>query len=217
MNTTYFIGGIATDIQMYQYMLEHIPNSVYLPFPKHDPKDTMHDYVAKFLPLIDTSKPFNIVGTSMGGMMAVSLLKYITPQKLILISSVKSREEMPFWMRLLGPVKAYHLLRGDMIKNAIHWGVNFRKDINKPPYKAIALSMVDHNDSDFLNWCVKAIAHWADNTVDFKHELIHVHGAKDALFPIDLIANPIIIPQGTHHMVLTQKILLTDLLLKYLK
>jgi homoserine acetyltransferase len=80
-STTYFIAGIATDIHLYDYSLKHITGSAYLPFPQHEKGDTVATYARKFIALIDTSKPFNIVANSMGGMMTMELVKYIHPEK----------------------------------------------------------------------------------------------------------------------------------------
>ena len=47
------------------------------PFQKHDRHDTMETYAQKFIPFIDTTKPFNIVANSMGGIMTMELIKHI--------------------------------------------------------------------------------------------------------------------------------------------
>lgn len=65
--TTYFIGGIASDERIFKHQMMAVENPVYLPFPKHDKYDTMETYAQKFIPMIDTTKPFNIVANSMGG------------------------------------------------------------------------------------------------------------------------------------------------------
>ncbi|MEZ5025687.1 MAG: hypothetical protein R2739_03825, partial [Chitinophagales bacterium] len=73
--TNYFIGGIASDERLFKYQMVAVENAVYLPFPKHDKKDTIETYAKKFIPLIDTTKPFNIISNSMGGIMTMELIK----------------------------------------------------------------------------------------------------------------------------------------------
>jgi hypothetical protein len=213
---TYFIGGIATDKQLYQHQLEHIPGSVYLPFPQHDIHDTMETYVQKFIPLIDTSKPFNIVGCSMGGIMTMELLKYINPEKVILISSVKCRKEMPWNLRQLKYTKLHKLFSGSMFIKSIVLGSRFIKEVNAIPYlREKVISMAKHNTPAFLYWCVNAIANWKGGS-DYRKDIIHIHGTEDKMFPIKNLKNVIPVAKGTHNMLLSNSSYPTDFLLKTL-
>ncbi|KAA5537299.1 alpha/beta hydrolase [Taibaiella lutea] len=213
---TYFIGGIATDGQLYRYQLEHIPNSVYLPFPRHDVYDTMETYVQKFIPLIDTSKPFNIAGCSMGGIMTMELLKHIHPEKVILISSVKCRKEMPWKLRQLKHTKLHRLFSGSMFIKSIEYGSRFIKEVNTTQHlREQIISMAKNNSPDFLYWCVNAIVNWNSNS-DYRKDIIHIHGTNDKMFPIKNLKNVIPVEKGTHNMILSNPSYFTDFLLKTL-
>lgn len=216
MSTTYFIGGIATDRQLYKHQLEHIPNSIYLPFPENDAADTMETYVLKFLPLIDASKPFNLVGCSMGGIMTVELLKHIRPEKVILISSVKCRAEMPLRLRQLKYTKLHKLLSGHIIIKGIAFGSRFIKELNATSsLREKVISMAKHNKPSFLHWCVNAIADWTGSP-DYRKDIIHIHGTKDRMFPIKNLKHVIPVENGTHNMLLSNPSFFTGFLLKML-
>ncbi len=130
--TTYLIGGIATDVLLYKHQLNHIPNSIYLPFPKHDAGDIMESYVLKFIPSIDQTKPFNLVGCSMGGIMVMELLNHIHPERVILISSVKCRNEIPLRLRQLKYTHLHKLLSGKaFIKSTVIGSPQRTGDHNK--------------------------------------------------------------------------------------
>lgn len=214
--TTYFIGGIATDKSLYSHQLEHIPNSIYLPFPKHSETDTMATYVLKFLPSIDTTKPFNIVGCSMGGIMVMELLNHINPEKVILISSVKNRAEMPWKLRQLKQSRLHKLLSGNLFIKGIEIGSRFLPEIAKSSgLRKQVIEMAHNNTPDFLNWCVHAIVNWEGKSTN-RNNLFHIHGDKDRMFPIKPIKEKHIIKNGTHNMLLTQSAVITDLLLNTL-
>ncbi len=116
---TYFIGGFATDARLYRHQLDHIPDAIYLPFPHPEKNDTLESYALKFIPLIDQDVPFNLVGQSMGGLITVELTRHIHAEKVILISSVKSRVELPARFNLLRKTGLYRLLPGaGIIKKA---------------------------------------------------------------------------------------------------
>lgn len=213
--TTYFIGGIATDENLYRHQLQHIPDSVYLPFPENDAADTMETYVLKFLPFIDTSKPFNLVGCSMGGIMTMALLKHIHPEKVVLISSVKCREEMPLQLKWLTYTKLHRLLSGQMFINSTVFGSRFRKEVQAHGLQELIASMAKHNKPAFLYWCVNAIVNWRGGC-DYRKDIIHIHGTKDHMFPIRHLKHVIPVPGGTHLMLLSNPSYFTDFLLEQL-
>jgi pimeloyl-ACP methyl ester carboxylesterase len=215
--TTYFISGIATDKRVYDYPLQQIPGSVYLPFPRHEPSDTVESYALKFLPLIDTSRPFNIVGNSMGGIMTMELLRHVQPQKVVLISSVKCRAEMPWRLRQLKYSRLHRLLPGKGFIAGVQYGSLFLKEINRVPgMRELVVQMARNNTPGFLYWCVHAIATWQGGH-DYRKDIIHLHGTRDGMFPIRNIANAIAVPGGSHNMQLTRKEEVTSLLRQYLQ
>lgn len=214
--TTYFIGGIATDVHLYDYPLKHIPDSVYLPFPQHEKEDNMTIYARKFIALIDTSKPFNIVANSMGGMMTTELVRYIQPEKIIFVSSVKCREEMPWRLRQLKYSNLHKLLPGKAFIAGVQYGSRFIKEIHQTPdVRDIVIQMAKNNSPDFLYWCVNAIAKW-NGTKNYREDIIHIHGTKDSMFPYRNIRNAVPVLDGTHNMLLTRKEEITALLIQYL-
>lgn len=214
--TTYFIGGIATDARLYTHQLTHIPDGVYLPFPKHDVADTMETYVLKFLPLIDTSKPFHLVGCSMGGIMTMELLKHLHPQKVVLISSVKCRNEMPWRLRQLKQTRLHKLLSGKAFIKGVVLGSHFIKELKEVAgLREQVVSMAKSNTPDFLFWCVHAIVNWM-GTDTYRKDIIHIHGTKDGMFPVKYIKDPIPVIGGSHKMLLSKPAYFTEFLLKHL-
>jgi pimeloyl-ACP methyl ester carboxylesterase len=215
--TTYFIGGIATDAFLFRYPLQVVPRSVYLPFPLHNPADTMESYVLKFLPLINTNEPFNLVANSMGGMMAMELCRHIHPLKVVLISSVKCRAEMPPWLRSLQHTGLHRLLQGSLFIKGIEWGSGLVPEVQRiPGLRKGVVAMARHNNPAFLEWCVNAIAHWKGPD-DYRADIYHIHGTADRLFPYRRIRNAIPIQGGTHKMLLTRAAEVTKVVMKCLK
>lgn len=213
---TYFIGGIASDERLFKYQLMHIPNSVYLPFPKHHSKDTMETYAQKFIPMIDTSSPFNIVANSMGGIIAMELIKHVHPEKVILVSSVKSRTEMPFILKQMKVTHLHKLLPGSGFISAIQFGSIFKKEITEyPGLRHIVVSMAKNNDPSFLYWCVNTIVKWKGSD-DYRKDIIHIHGTADTMFPYNRIKNAIPVEKGSHAMMLSKHKEVTRLLLEHL-
>jgi len=203
MARTYFIGGIATDKRLYSHQLQHIPDSVYLPFPTPEPSDTMASYVLKFLPLIDTTRPFNLVGCSMGGIMTMELLQHIRPEKAVLISSVKNRSEMPWRLRQLKTTRLHKLLPGWLFIRSIAWGSPFIKELKAVDgLEKVVADMARANAPAFLSWCVHAIVCW-EGPAAYREDIIHIHGDKDQMFPIKNLRRVIPVKNGSHKMLLS--------------
>ena len=57
-------------------------------------------------------------------------------------------------------------------------------------------------DENYLKWAIPEILNWRQETP--LKGVIHIHGNKDLTFPISLIKNCIIIPGGTHALILTK-------------
>lgn len=216
-NTTYFIGGIASDERLFKFQMVAVENAVYLPFPKHSKNDTMETYAQKFIPLIDTSKPFNIVANSMGGIMTMELIKHVHPEKVVLISSVKSRKEMPFILKQMKFTNMHKLLPGKGFIGAIQFGSLFKREVLKEPaMRNLAVSMAKNNKPSFLYWCVNAIVKW-NGKDDYRNDIIHIHGTNDEMFPYRNIKNAITVKGGSHTMILNKHKEVTKLLVESLK
>ncbi len=214
---TYFIGGIASDERIFKYQMAVVEKPVYLPFPEHHSHDTMETYAQKFIPQIDTSEPFNIVGNSMGGIMTMELIRHVQPEKVVLISSVKSRSEMPFILKQMKFTNMHKLLPGQGFIHSIEFGSMFKREVlKKPGLRHLAVSMAKNNSPDFLYWCVDAIVKWSGKE-DYRKDIIHIHGTKDEMFPYKNIKNAIPVEGGSHSMLLINHDIVNQLLISALK
>jgi hypothetical protein len=198
--TNYFISGIASDYRAFLPQYEAIENAVYLPFPKHEPKDAMNSYAQKFVPLINQNEPFNIIAHSMGGIITMELIKYVVPQKIILLSTVKSRDEMPANLTHMKYTNAHKLLPGIGFIKSIEIGSTFFPEIrNNTQLRKTVVDMAKANKPKFLYWAVNAIIKW-NGTNDYRKDIIHIHGTNDKMFPYRNIRNAIPVFNGSHEM-----------------
>jgi pimeloyl-ACP methyl ester carboxylesterase len=213
---TYFIGGFATDRRLYAHQLEKIHDSVYLPFPKPEKSDTLESYALKFIPLIDQGLPFNIVGQSMGGLIVMELARHIHAEKIILISSVKSRSEMPARFNLLRRTGLHRIVPGAAIIAGTQLGTLLLPEMYRTKgMRRLCLDMTYQNGAQFLHWCTHAIMHWK-GTAPLRNDIIHIHGTKDEMFPVKYVKNIIPVQGGTHLMLLNRAAEITDILISRL-
>lgn len=140
-----------------------------------------------------------LLGVSFGGIIAQELDKIIKVKKLIIVSSVKSHKEYPILYKIARDYQLNNALPFGMFDNFIKFSLKL--NINKL-YKRIDLAeryLTERNEI-YLEWAVWSLLNWKQQ----KHrpDLIHIHGDKDKVFPIENISKCIKIKGGRHEMII---------------
>ncbi|WP_298496687.1 alpha/beta hydrolase [uncultured Algibacter sp.] len=140
-------------------------------------------------------KDIVLLGVSFGGVLVQEISKQINVRKLIIVSSVKSMNELPKKMLLAKTTKAYTLVPTQLaskidVLEKYAFGATITKRLEL--YK----KYLSVNDSKYLSWAIKEMVCW--NQLDFRSDIIHIHGDKDSVFPIKNIKKCIVIKNGTH-------------------
>lgn len=161
----------------------------------------MSEYAKELSNQIDTDSPFVLIGVSLGGMLSVELNEICKPERTIIISSAKSRNELPGRYRFQADLPIYSLISPEMSKK----GALFLQPIVEPDrniHKDTFISMLTDKDPDFLKRTIAMIIEW--DRVDYPEHIIHIHGDKDKTIPIRNVKYDYLIAGGSHMMTLTQ-------------
>jgi len=178
------------------------------------PKEKLEDYVIRLAETHHLPKSgAAVIGVSFGGMCICELAKSYTFQKIVLISTAKSKNELPqdgFWS-FLAPLA--NLIPGKMLTkpNSLlfkTFGVTEQKD------KDLLANIIRDTDPKFLKWAMGAIRHW-ENITEPK-EFFHVHGTEDRVVPFKNVKQVIPIMDGGHFMVLNRGDEISQLIRSYL-
>jgi pimeloyl-ACP methyl ester carboxylesterase len=199
----YLIPGLGADGRMYTPQLRVLKNAVVLEHQKPLQGETLIQYAKRLCDKVDTSKPFILIGTSLGGIIAIEMARIIHPDRVILISSVKHRGELPGWIRSMKHLRLHRLLSGDSFVRFS--SANIQRLITKRD-TAVAKLLIDMHasaDPDFVSWAINEVVNWG-GTDDYPQGIIHIHGTRDRLFPHSRIKNAVHIKGGSHVMGLTQ-------------
>jgi hypothetical protein len=142
-----------------------------------------------------------LLGVSFGGILVQEMSKYLNPIKLIIVSSVKSRHELPQRMKIASKTKAYKLVPTRLLKNveALAKYVFGETSLNRIELYKRYLSV---NDKDYLDWAIEQLVNW-DCEVPLPG-VIHIHGDKDMIFPVYNIKDCILVKGGSHIMILNR-------------
>lgn len=199
----YMIPGLGGDKRMYAGQLAKFPKTQVLEFIPPLPKESISSYAKRLAQSIDFSEAFILIGVSLGGILAQEIAQYYPPKKIILISSVKSREELPFWMRIFKYLPIARFIPGKLYLWAFFILVWFKTLFTRSnAVMANLKNMARDANPEFVYWAVNQVVKWQNPIDNFK--AYHIHGSNDFLFPIRRIKNlGTVIEGGTHVMILT--------------
>ena len=203
MTNVYLIPGLGGDKRMYAGQLSHFPLAKVLEFIRPVENESISSYAKRLAEGIDTTKPFILVGVSLGGMLAQEIANIYSPVKTIIISSVKSRSELPLWIRFFKFLPVQKIIPGKFYLWAFMLLVGLKTLFSKSNNVIGNLkNMARDADPVFVYWAVNQVINWKNPIKHF--EAYHIHGNKDFLFPIRRLANvSTVVDHGTHAMILT--------------
>ena len=196
----YFIPGTGADRRLFSRLdLSAFPSHSFLEWiPPLHYHETLAEYAKRLSAGIDTSKPFALVGVSLGGMVAVELAKILPAEKTVLISSVKTADELPWYFAAPRRLGLNHLLKSKSFKGLRALIRPFFGCETEQDAKLFDVLLQDAS-AEFLDWSIEAILHWTNREIPTG--LVHIHGTHDLIFPARFLHQYIPIHGGKHFMI----------------
>ncbi|MGI9552893.1 MAG: alpha/beta hydrolase [Aurantibacter sp.] len=140
-----------------------------------------------------------LVGVSFGGLLVQEMAKHIPVKKTIIVSSVKTSKELPKRMLFARYTKAHKVLPTSLVNNV---ELLAKYAFGETVTKRLALyeKYLALRDTRYLDWAIDQMINWKQT--EFPENLVHIHGEKDPVFPINRIDNCIPVKNGTHTMII---------------
>jgi pimeloyl-ACP methyl ester carboxylesterase len=161
-------------------------------------KETLQGYARRIGELIPEKDPI-LVGLSFGGVMAQEVSRVRPVKKLILISTMKSRREMPRAYKI-GSMLRLQYLFGKWMLVAPKFISYYIFGVNKPPARKLLDKVLDDLHPVFLRWAIRKGAYW--NPPPLTVPFYHIHGRQDRILPIRYIKADQVM-DGGHLIVMT--------------
>ena len=199
----YLMPGMAANPTIFEYI--KLPEDQFeihwLEWMIPNTKETLESYAKRMIETHIKHDNIVLLGVSFGGILVQEMSKYLTLKKLFVVSSVKSKHELPKRMKVMKYTKAYKILPTQLVSNIdflakYTFGETITKRIEL--YK----KYLSVNDKHYLDWAIKQVIEWDQE--DPNEDAIYIHGDKDAVFPHSCIGNCIIVKGGTHIMVMNK-------------
>lgn len=198
----YFMPGMAANPSIFENIKlpEHQFQIHLLEWIIPDKNESLQDYAKKISTKIEHQNPV-LIGVSFGGILVQEMGKLIACKKVIVISSVKSKYELPKRLKVLKLTKAYKILPTQLISNIDHLAkFVFGSTINKRI--ELYQKYLSIRDKSYLDWAIKQIIFWEQESPDSK--TIYIQGDHDMVFPHTCQGNCIVVKGGTHIMIINK-------------
>lgn len=209
-HVVYLIPGQGADERLYKNIhLDSVFEVRHIHYFTPEKDWNMHDFARELSKQIDTTQSFSIVGVSLGGMLATEMNDFLKPENVIVISSAKSRLELPFRYRFQKTIPIYKLFPPFLVKA----GARVMQPIVEPDRMKDPKTfnaMLKAKDPLFLKRTIKMILEW--KRIKYDENIIHIHGGMDKTIPARNVAFDYLIEDGSHMMVLTRGQLVSEIL-----
>jgi pimeloyl-ACP methyl ester carboxylesterase len=207
----YCVSGLGADERVFQKLKFEGYQPVHIKWVEPESGESIADYAQRLATQIKVERPI-LIGLSFGGIIAVEIAKHIATEKIILISSTKNQQEVPFYFRIFRWLPIYLLLPakfmlwlGQLIAS---WFFSLRTIDDRKLFKAI---LFDTN-ARFMKWAIHQVVIWKNEIIP--DNLYHIHGECDRIFPYLFVREDFNVKGGGHLMIISQAEYISNLIQK---
>lgn len=200
MKHIYCISGFGADEKIFSKFEFNGYEIHFIKWITPEQNERIEMYAKRLIQQIGHKNPI-LIGLSFGGMMCIEIAKQIPVEIIIIISSIKSFHEKPYWMWLSGKLRLNKIfpLRSFRILEPLQ---NYNLGIKTQEEKQLVRAYRKNINQNYSTWAINIILNWRN---DWKPaNLFHIHGNKDRIFPIKKIKADYIIKGGGHLMVMNR-------------
>lgn len=194
----YLFSGLGADERLFQ-KLKPVAGYEYVPLPYVHPgkSETLADYAALLVEAYRFETPCIFGGVSIGGMIAQEVAQIVKPEKLLLISTLQFRNELPGLFKLGNNNFTKSLLSKPLLDAAAALGDKFT--IKSKDGRKLFYQMLHDSEADFMKFGFGVVLGWQPPKAEVP--VIRIHGTNDRVFPLSRIKDAIEIQGGNHFMV----------------
>lgn len=211
----YFISGLGADERVFKFLdLSQIDHQ-FIKWNEPKKSESLATYCKKLIEQIDQKHEIILIGISFGGIIAQEIAKIILCKKIIIISSVKSKSEFSWQLKLASGLQIHKIVPLWFLTLSNKLTANYYFSIESKEESILLHQIIKDTDPKFLVWAIDKIMNWKNES--HPKNLYHIHGNADKIFPIKNIRNAIEIPTGGHFMIVNKASQLQPLIFDSIK
>jgi pimeloyl-ACP methyl ester carboxylesterase len=201
MGSIFLIPGLGADCRIYKniYLKDH--DVVHVDWVEPDRSDTLSSYAQKLINQYNIITKSIVIGNSLGGMIAMEIAKKIELDRVVLISSIKSVDEAPWYFSFFRATKLHHFIPVQKL-TSLEFLIEYAFGGMSEKDQQLFADMLRNTSPIFVKWAIDAILRW-DNHCVVKN-VYHITGDRDKVFPYKKIKGATIVKGGTHVMIFTK-------------
>ncbi|MGI8582198.1 MAG: alpha/beta fold hydrolase [Chitinophagaceae bacterium] len=200
MKHIYCISGFGADERMFSKFQFPQHEIHFIKWITPERNESIESYAIKLIKQIHHDDPI-LIGLSFGGIMCIEIANHIKTELIIIISSIKSNNELPLWMRVSGTLKLNRLFPMRSFK-LIEPLEDYNLGITTKEEKDLVHAYRKNISTVYSNWAINAILNWKNKIAP--KNLYHIHGDRDRIFSIKKIKPDYKIHNGGHLMILNK-------------
>ena len=197
----YFMPGLAAGPEIFHNLTldKELYEFHYLTWKKPLAlEESIANYAMRMTDEIKHDNPV-LIGVSFGGIIVQEMSKFIDVKKIIIISSVKSTNELPTRFKIASVSKIYKLFPTQIVTNFENYAKYFvGKSLEKKA--KIYKKYLSVRGKTYIKWSIHSVINWRQEKPS--EGIVHIHGSDDYVFPVKNIKNFIEIKDGNHSMII---------------
>ena len=204
------LPGLGLDDRLYALQKVEFPGirvPAWLP-PEYF--ESLADYARRMAQAVDPGGPCFVGGMSFGGMVALEMSRHLDCRGCLLISTVRSPQELPYWAKFLAPWAWILPPRADLVAavagTLLLWTIG---RVFPPRWKLFCLHL-SRTRAPIMPWACRAVVSWKPSPVTCP--VYQIHGDSDPILPHRLTQSDLVIPRAGHLLPLSHPFVITELL-----
>ena len=173
----YVISGMGADHRVFS-RIDFPENHTHLPWIENLKDESLQDFSLRMAKDITHPSP-TIIGLSFGGIVAQEIAAQIFIKELILISTVKNKDEKPWFMGIAGALHVPDMLPDSLLKRANKL-MAYAFSLVNPDEQEVLQSCFENTSPEHLKWAMNQIANWEG--VQHNTPMYHIHSTEDKVF-----------------------------------
>jgi len=207
----YCVSGLGADERVFQKLRFEGYRPIHIKWIEPEAKESISDYTKRLATQIKAERPI-LIGLSFGGIIAVEIAKNVATEKVILISSTKNQQEVPFYFQIFRWLPIYLLIPARFLlwvgQIFAAWFFSLESIDERKLLKAILFD----TDARFMKWAMHQVVTWKNELIP--ENIYHIHGESDRIFPYRFVREDFNVKKGGHFMIMNQAEYISNLIQK---
>ena len=199
MSKIYIFSGLGSDKRAFGSINFKGLDVEFMKWLTPKKEETLESYAQRYTSQIKAKNPI-LIGLSFGGVLSIEIAKKIKVEKVILLASIKTKNEQPKQFQRLLKLAINYVVPTSLL-NRPNFVMERMFGVKEKEDKELLSTILKDTDVHFIKWALNEIINWENKEV--LSNIVHIHGDKDKIFPIKNCSPDYIVNGGGHSFTIT--------------